>query len=50
VADEITVRLKECARLLGGKELPPRPAKKKGDARPTRRRVLWNREPRCFWL
>lgn len=49
VADEVMTRLKECARLLGGKELPPRTAKKKGDPRPTRRRLLWRRDPRCFW-
>lgn len=48
VADEIAVRLRECAKLLGGKELPPRPARK-GKAKPTRRRQLWRRDPRCFW-
>ena len=48
VADAVAVRLKECARLLGGKGLPDRPAPK-GDARPTRRRQLWRRDPRCFW-
>jgi hypothetical protein len=49
VADEIAVRLRECAKLLGGKELPDRPAKKKGDPKPTRRRQLWRRDPHCFW-
>ncbi len=48
VADAVAARLKECARLLGGKGLPDRPARK-GDARPTRRRQLWRSDPRCFW-
>lgn len=49
LADEIAVRLKECVTLLQGRPPPVRAAKKKGGARPTRRRVLWNRDPRCFW-
>jgi 5-methylcytosine-specific restriction endonuclease McrA len=50
VADEIMSRLKECARLLQGKEVLAKSAiTKTGDAKPTRRRLLWNRDPRCFW-
>lgn len=44
VADEVMTRLKECARLLGQGE-PGRATKSK----PNRRRVLWQRDPRCFW-
>ena len=46
VADEIMSRLKECARLLGEREGTRRGASK---SKPTRRRVLWRRDPRCFW-
>ncbi|MDQ3744531.1 MAG: hypothetical protein M3444_09125 [Acidobacteriota bacterium] len=46
VADEIMVRLKECARLLGEREGERKGASK---SKPTRRRVLWRRDPRCFW-
>jgi hypothetical protein len=49
VADGIMSRLKECARLLQGRGVPPPAAKKKGDSAPTRRRLLWRRDPRCFW-
>jgi len=49
VADEIAMRLKEAARLLQGKEVPLPRAKMPKDARPTRRRQLWRRDPRCFW-
>jgi hypothetical protein len=48
VADEIAVRLRECARLLRSGEAPQR-VKPKGDPQPTRRRVLWRKDPRCFW-
>jgi hypothetical protein len=40
----VITRLKECARLLRQDE--PGRAKK---SKPTRRRVLWTRDPRCFW-
>jgi 5-methylcytosine-specific restriction endonuclease McrA len=46
VADEIMSRLKECARLLGEREGGRKGASK---SKPTRRRVLWRRDPRCFW-
>jgi hypothetical protein len=46
VADEVTARLKECARLLGEREGKARGAPK---SKPTRRRVLWSRDPHCFW-
>jgi hypothetical protein len=43
VADEVTARLKEIARLLGE---DVKGAKK---GKPARRRQLWKRDPRCFW-
>jgi 5-methylcytosine-specific restriction endonuclease McrA len=46
VADEIMSRLKECARLLGEREGERKGASK---SKPTRRRQLWRRDPRCFW-
>jgi hypothetical protein len=44
LADRIAERLKEAARLLKG-VAPPAPK----PSRPTRRRQLWRRDPRCFW-
>src|SRR5437764_6681874 len=36
-------------RLLRGREVKPPEPKKKWGAQPTRRRLLWNRDPYCFW-
>lgn len=56
-ADEVASRLREALRLIReakageGREAGPSPAPKpaREKSQPTRRRLLWRRDPRCFW-